>query len=225
MLELPILTCQVEFDGYKLNLMTQGSAKSRFEFTGGKLCLDFANTVNNRTSDNPEELLTDYSSLVKWGEEAGVLTPKNLERLHQLAGEAPGHAQSALRYSIQLRDAIYAVFDAVAGRRAVPGGALTMINAAVQQASEHVRIVHGNRRFDWEWVLPESSLDSMLWPVARSAADLLTSDDLEYVRECAAGDCGWLFLDKTKNHRRRWCEMKTCGNRDKARRYYARKKA
>src|SRR6266550_2351536 len=107
--------------------MAQATTKSRFEFTGGKLCLDFANTVNNRTSDNPEELLTDYSSLVKWGEEAGVLTPKNLERLHQLAGAAPGHAQSALRYSIQLRDAIYSVFAALAGRRAIPGDALAMI--------------------------------------------------------------------------------------------------
>src|SRR5207237_8694135 len=149
----------------------------------------------------------------------------NLARLPHPAGDALGHAPSALRSAIQLRDAVYAVFVAVAGRRAVPGAALAMINAAVQQASEHARIVHSNRRFDWEWVLPDSSLDSMLWPVARSAADLLTSDDLGYVRQCAAGDCAWLFLDKTKNHRRRWCDMKTCGNRDKARRYYARKRA
>ena len=207
------------------NQMAQASSTSRFEFTAGKLCLDFANTVNNRTSGHPEELLTDYPSLVKWGQEAGVLTPKNLERLHRLAGEAPGHAQSAVRYAIQLRDAIHSVFVSVVERRTIPGGALAMVNAAMQLASEHARIVHSNRRFDWEWVLPDSSLDSVLWPVARSAADLLTSVDLIYVRQCAAGDCGWLFLDKTKNHRRRWCEMKTCGNRDKARRYYARKKA
>ena len=207
------------------NFVPQSGAKSPFEFTGGKLCLDFANTVNNRTSDHAEELLTDYPSLVKWSEEAGILTPRNVDRLHLLAGEAPGHAQSALRYAIQFRDAIYSVFAAVAGRQPVPGTALAMINAVVQQASEHSRLVHSKRRFDWEWVLPDSSLDSMLWPVARSAAELLTSDDLDYVRQCAAGDCAWLFLDKTKNHRRRWCDMKTCGNRDKARRYYARKKA
>jgi predicted RNA-binding Zn ribbon-like protein len=85
--------------------------------------------------------------------------------------------------------------------------------------------VHANRHFTWEWVHPESSLDSMLWPVTRAASELLTSDDLAYVRRCASESCGWLFLDKTKNHRRRWCEMKTCGNRDKARRYYQRQKA
>jgi predicted RNA-binding Zn ribbon-like protein len=64
----------------------------------------------------------------------------------------------------------------------------------------------------------------VLWPVARSASELLTSDDLAYVRGCASETCAWLFLDKTKNHGRRWCEMKTCGNRDKARRYYQRQK-
>jgi predicted RNA-binding Zn ribbon-like protein len=65
----------------------------------------------------------------------------------------------------------------------------------------------------------------MLWPVAHAASELLTSEDLAYVRRCASDSCAWLFLDKTKNHRRRWCEMKTCGNRDKARRYYQRQKA
>src|SRR5256885_14725139 len=115
--------------------MVQASAKSRFEFTGGRLCLDFADTVNNRTSDHPEELLTDYPSLVKWGEEAGVLTPKNVERLHQLAGEAPGHAQSAVRYAIQLRDAIYSVFAAVGGGPGGPGADLATSSHVPEEES------------------------------------------------------------------------------------------
>jgi predicted RNA-binding Zn ribbon-like protein len=64
----------------------------------------------------------------------------------------------------------------------------------------------------------------MLWPVARSAADLLTSQEQSRVRECAASDCGWLFLDLSRNRSRRWCDMETCGNRTKARRHYARSK-
>jgi len=109
------------------NFVPPSGAKSPLEFTGGKLCLDFANTVNNRTSDHAEELLTDYPSLVKWSEEAGILTPRNVDRLHLLAGEAPGHAQSALRYAIQFRDAIYSVFAAVARRQPVPGTALPLV--------------------------------------------------------------------------------------------------
>ncbi|MBZ5719559.1 MAG: ABATE domain-containing protein [Acidobacteriia bacterium] len=204
--------------------MTPSNSKSRFEFTGGNLCLDFANTIDNRASENPKDLLTAYTDLVEWGTEAGVLPPTCLQGLYRLALDTPGHAQTAVRHAVHLRDAIYTIFAAVADRRGISGAALAALNVAVQDAGEHARIAHTSRRFAWEWVLPGESLNSVLWPVARAAADLLVSDDLAYVRQCASSDCTWLFLDKTKNHRRRWCEMRTCGNRDKARRYYARKK-
>jgi predicted RNA-binding Zn ribbon-like protein len=187
--------------------------------------LDFANTVDNRANERRKELLTDYARLAQWAEGAKVIPGKTADRLQRLASEAPGRTESALRHAIQLREAIHTIFSAVTERRAIPIPALFELNAAVQRASEHSQIVHTNRRFVWEWMHPESSLDSMLWPVARAASELLTSEDLVYVRRCASESCGWLFLDKTKNHRRRWCEMKTCGNRDKARRYYQRQKA
>jgi predicted RNA-binding Zn ribbon-like protein len=205
--------------------MPQARQKSPFEFTGGNLCLDFANTVDNRTSDHPNELLTDYSRLLRWGEESGAVSKKTVDKLSALASDSPGNAQLAVRHAVQLRDAIYDIFSAVAQRRGIPTTALATLNKAVQNASEHAQVVHTNRHFAWEWILPESRLDSMLWPVARAASELLTSDDLAYVRQCASDTCAWLFLDKTKNHRRRWCDMKTCGNRDKARRYYQRQKA
>jgi predicted RNA-binding Zn ribbon-like protein len=204
--------------------MPQPNPKSPFEYTGGTLSLDFANTVNGRANDRREELLTSYKRLLEWAQGAKVITPSDADRRQRLANEAPGPAQSTLRHAIELREAIYAIFSAVAERRGIPSTALARLNASIQNAAEHARIVHTNRRFVWEWILPESRLDSVLWPVARSASELLTSDDLAYVRGCASETCAWLFLDKTKNHGRRWCEMKTCGNRDKARRYYQRQK-
>lgn len=204
---------------------SQANTKSPFEFTGEHLCLDFANTVNNRPTDHPTELFTSYSDVLRWGKEAGVLNPKIADRLLRLAEEAPGRAQSALRHTIRLRDAIYEIFLAVAERRDVSRTALALLNDAVRQASEHASIAHGNRHFTWEWVLPEENLDCVLWLVVRAAAELLVSEEIQYVRACASETCCWLFLDKTKNHRRRWCDMKTCGNRDKARRYYQRQRA
>jgi predicted RNA-binding Zn ribbon-like protein len=65
----------------------------------------------------------------------------------------------------------------------------------------------------------------MLWPVVRSAAELLTSDELGRVRECAADNCAWLFLDRSKNRSRRWCDMAVCGNRDKVRRFRQRSRS
>ena len=205
--------------------MSQPRPKTPFEYTGGNLCLDFANTVNYRSNaERRRELLTEYARLLQWGEESGAISKKTAEHLQERAAEAPGNAQSAVRSAIQLRDVIYDIFSCVARRHGIPSTALAVLNKAVQRAFEHAQIAHVNRHFAWEWILPEHSLDAMTWPVARAAADLLTSEELGLVRQCASEDCAWLFLDKTKNHRRRWCDMKTCGNRNKARRYYYRQK-
>jgi predicted RNA-binding Zn ribbon-like protein len=204
--------------------MHQIRQKSPFEFTGGNISLDFANTVDNRTSHNPQELLTDYTRLLRWGEESGVITRKTAEKLSALADNRADQTRTALRDAVQLRDAIYDVFSAVANHRAIPATQLATINRAVQNASDHEQLVHASRQFTWHWISPDQHLDSILWPLARAAADLLTSDDLALVRQCASETCAWLFVDRTKNHRRRWCDMRICGNRDKARRYYQRQK-
>lgn len=206
--------------------MPQVRLKTPFEYSGGNLCLDFANTVDYwRDVEHRHDLFADYARLLQWGEESGAINRKTADQLRQVASEAPGNAQSVLRSAIQLRDVIYDTFAAVAHRRGIPSTALAALNKEVQRAFEHAQIGHTNRHFAWEWVLPERHLEAMTWPVARAAADLLTSEDLGLVRQCAADDCAWLFLDRTKNHRRRWCDMKTCGNRYKARRYYQRQKA
>ena len=206
--------------------MAQPQPKTPFEYSGGNLCLDFTNTVDYwRDVEHRHDLLADYTRLLQWGEESGAISRKTADQLKQLASETPGNAQSVLRAATQLRDAIYDIFAAVAHHHGIPSTAVATLNKAVQRAFEHAQIAHRNRHFVWEWVLPERSLEAMTWPVARAAADLLTSEDLGLVRQCAADDCAWLFMDTTKNHRRRWCDMKTCGNRSKARRYYQRQKA
>jgi predicted RNA-binding Zn ribbon-like protein len=193
-----------------------------FEFTGGNPCLDFANTVDDRASDDVQERLTDYERLLEWGTAAGVLTGKTTAHLRRLATARPADALATLRDAIGLRGTIYEIFSSLAQRRAIPGTALASLNASVYRAAGHSRLVPANRRFTLEWVDPERHLDSMLWPVSQSAAELLTGTEMNYVRQCASESCSWLFLDRSKNHRRRWCDMKICGNRDKARRYYKR---
>src|ERR1051326_4499105 len=204
--------------------MGQPRSKSPFEYSGGNLALDFTNTVNNRISGERKELLTDYSRLLQWGEESGAISKKTRDRLQELSTETPGHAVSALRHAIQVREAIYDIFCAVVERRVVSERALTILNKAAQHVAQHDEIVQANRRFLREWRPPDTNLDAVLWPVVRAATDLLTSENVNVVRQCAADDCAWLFLDTTKNHRRRWCDMKICGNRDKAVRYYQRQK-
>jgi|SRR6267143_4614260 len=205
--------------------MSQPAPSAQFDLSGGNLALDFANTVSDRPAESRTERLTEYQNLLAFGQETGALPARAVDRLYAVAGEAPGQGKSILQGAIQLREAIFAVFSAVTERRAIPGSSLALLNVALQESASHGRIAHTSRRFVWEWIGMDCHLDSILWPVARAAADLLTSEDIAKVRICASDKCAWLFLDKTKNHRRRWCDMKTCGNRVKAQRHYQRVKS
>ena len=80
----------------------------------------------------------------------------------------------------------------------------------------------GKRRFEWTWPGGRlDDLDRVMWPAVWSAADVLTGEDVDRVRQCAGAGCAWLFIDRSRNHTRRWCDMSVCGNRAKARRHYA----
>jgi predicted RNA-binding Zn ribbon-like protein len=99
------------------------------------------------------------------------------------------------------------------------------LNAAVRDAAERRQIVATGRGFRWRWAGGGTSLESVLWPIARSAGELLASEERSQVRVCDADTCAWLFVDRSRNRSRRWCSMDSCGNRAKARRHYSRKRA
>jgi predicted RNA-binding Zn ribbon-like protein len=205
--------------------MSPPAGKPHFDLSGGNLALDFVNTVSHRPTAEPIERLSDYNRLVFFGLESNLYPMQNVNYLYMRAGQAPGAGKNALHKAIEFREVLFAIFTAVVEHRAVPGNALTRLSLMLQEAMAHGRLVHDGRRFKWEWTSMSTVLESVLWPIARAAADLLLSDELEHVRMCASDDCAWLFIDKTKNQRRRWCDMKTCGNRVKARRHYQRVKA
>lgn len=194
-----------------------------FEFTGNRLCLDFANTVNNRTG-NPRELLKSYDDLLTWSREAHILTEQETNALREKARQQPGAAAKALTRAVALREAIYAIFVAWAHEVTLAASDVKRLNTELTRANTQMYLVPEQEGFAWEWAGRRQELDAMLWPVVRSAADVLTSEELQDVRVCASNDCGWVFLDTSKNHSRRWCDMKGCGNRAKARKHYSQKK-
>ena len=193
---------------------------------GGALCLDFVNTVDPRHAERRTEFLNDYVGLVAWSRHAGALAPDAAERLLADAERRPDDAAAAYRRAIELRESLYALFAAVSVGDTPPEGALEHLNEELGRSLAMARVVPDGAAFRWDWADGRGRLDAMLWPVVRSAAELLTSDRLRRVHECPGHDgCGWLFLDTSKNETRRWCDMKFCGNRAKARRHYARTRA
>lgn len=194
----------------------------QFELIAGAECLDFVNTLDDRFTDHPKELLASYRDLARFAEEAGVLPQQQVDHLCALGQNST--AQRALKSAIQMREAMSEVFYALAREKPVPKSALTLLNRYLQQAAQHARLVPAHGHFEWQFDPAQDNLESPLWPIARSAAELLASDQLQYVRACASPTCEWLFLDESKNHRRRWCDMTKCGNRAKVQSFYNRQR-
>lgn len=199
----------------------------RYEFSGGRLCLDFVNTVSGDRAASPTERLAAYADLVGWARQAEVVDGAGARRLLAEARRRPGDAEGAHRDALALREALYRIFTAVADGAEPPAAELATLSDHLARALSHRRIVRsGAPCCALAWSDPPDALDAPLWRVAASAAELLTSAaDLARVRQCGLHDtheCSWIFMDNTRARTRRWCSMKDCGNKAKARRHYAR---
>lgn len=196
----------------------------RFEITGGHLALDLANTVDVRPTAEPIELLRDWDRLIEWGEQAGAMDAATARRLVRDGARRPEEALAVLRRVRFVREALHGLFRAVADGAPLPQAELAVLNDALPLSLSRLRLARQDRACTWIWAHPDGSLDVMLPPVIRAAAELLADPrHLARVRACEASDrCGWLFLDTSRNRSRRWCDMSVCGNREKARRHYAR---
>ncbi|HLJ61609.1 MAG TPA: ABATE domain-containing protein [bacterium] len=196
-----------------------------FDLSGGSLCLNFVDTVSGSRA-RPTERLRSYEDLVSWGRQSGAITYDVADRLAQAAERRPRDAGGVLAEALRLREALFRIFSAsVEDLRAPERVDVELLNSALSEALQHHRIVKTPEGFAWAWADDRDALERIVWPVVHSAADLLTSPDLRRVRRCAGADCDWLFMDLSRNRTRRWCDMKGCGNRAKARRYYERHRA
>jgi predicted RNA-binding Zn ribbon-like protein len=189
---------------------------------GGELCLDFVNTIEPRGVDQPQEFLVTYSDLVAWSHHVGVVTAAEAECLLHAAAARQPEAEAVHRRAIALRETLYRVLLSIVEARPAEARDLEQLNAALSPALSRLRIVPLEEGFAWGWHGGDRVLDQLLWPIVRSAAELLTNGPLDRLKQCAG--CRWLFLDGSRNRTRRWCEMRVCGNRAKARRHYERQR-
>lgn len=181
--------------------------------------LEFTNTMRWHASQHPEETLHSYDDLVAWMRKAGLTTDRQAHRFLSGAQADPRAADQALDQARRLREAIYAIFTAVIEHSRVNPKDLGELNKVIMKLEEGARIESSKSGFIWTWNTDGDELDSFLGHIALSAASLLLSDQHRWVGQCADDrGCGWLFLDTSKNHSRRWCDMNDCGNRAKQRR-------
>jgi predicted RNA-binding Zn ribbon-like protein len=203
---------------------------------GGRLCLDFANTVGGRRASSPtskkgidayavrDDRLVDYYDLLAWSLRVGLLTDAAAKRLAREARLRAAEAAAVWRRAVALREAVYRIALAVIGQTQPRLKDLELLNRELAIAHDRLilaRVEEGS--FVWKWSETKDALDQMLWRVADSAADMLTASDLTRLRQCGGDNCGWLFEDTSRNRSRQWCDMQDCGNVAKVRRFRARR--
>jgi predicted RNA-binding Zn ribbon-like protein len=223
-----------------------------FPLEGGWLCLGFCNTVGwhsgayrraelysgiqgagddwERAEDVPgaHERLSDYRSLLRWFLRKRQLTVSETKRLLRAARVRPEEAETVRRRAISLRETLYHLFSKLAVDEEPDQRDVTALNEWLPEAMARRRLAFAAdlrgevAQFGWEPAMDGDELERVLWPVVWSATELLTAGPLDRVRECDNDPCGWLFVDSSRNRSRRWCDMRDCGNRVKARRHYAR---
>jgi predicted RNA-binding Zn ribbon-like protein len=191
-----------------------------FHYVGGDPALDLINTVD-WTSRGPEnERLASFEQLSRWAEGAGVIYATTARRLRRLGQAHPRTAAAALAFALQARETLHELFGAIAGGdQAEPE--MARFNRLLHEALRGLEVgpatgTEGSYR--WRWQGEESDPRALVWRVLWSAASLLRSDEVGNVRVCAGDDCGWMYVDRSRNGLRRWCQMRTCGTREKSRR-------
>ncbi len=199
-------------------MIPQAHRWSRQDFVAGELCLEFTNTVGDHSKSRDVERLTDWDALLSWAAAAGALDAKEAQELHRIARRDRSVSQQSLQSLRNFRDLLFRVLSAFAAGHEAGQQDLEAVEIVILDALRLAHLTRQNQAFNWTISTSEASIKTPLVRIALSTLRLLQGDDLPWLRECQR--CSWLFVDRSKNHGRRWCRADACGNRTRVARHY-----
>ena len=188
------------------------------------LALNFANTESGRGFPSHQNHFRDAGNVVDWLRHAEALPVEEADWLRKRVSERTDLAGDLLAQAVALRAAIHGVGEALGRHAKPPEAALASLSALHARCVAKAELAPGIAACRWAWNVRASPVEAALGPIALAAVRLFTEGDFHRIRECGGHACGWLFYDRSKNNRRRWCEMEVCGNRAKQRRLAARRR-
>ena len=188
------------------------------------LALDFANTESGRGFPSHQNHFLKAGHVVEWLKHAKALPADEADLLGKRVSERADLAADLLAQAIELREAIHDIGAALGRGAGPPQAALASLSALHARFLAKADLAPGALSCRWRWSVRASPVEAALGPIALAAVRLFTEGDFHRIRECGGRACGWLFYDRSKNNRRRWCEMEVCGNRAKQRRLAARRR-
>jgi predicted RNA-binding Zn ribbon-like protein len=200
--------------------MKNPAGKPPFQLVAGHAVLDLVNTLDWRFRDaGPEELLKEYDDLLRFADQTGMLSQRQSRHLSRIVSTRSG--TRILQSTRKLRESLAHIFYEIVDERSPSPASLKTLQAFFETARSHQKLRWNGSTLELNWSDSEDEPALPLWILSTAAADLITSEIMQRLRACDKPDCRWLFLDTSKNHARRWCDMKLCGNRMKARRFKA----
>ena len=174
----------------------------------GRLALDFANTI-------PASHDLSWDEFVSFLVAARLITEERAARLRPLEHSEPQAVDAALLHILRVRESLRAIFASVVQKRSFPPSWVEPVNNVLRITEGHDELVHNGESWRLQFMARESGLEWLLAAIARSAGDLLVEGPEAPIRRCANATCRLFFYDDSRTHRRRWCSMATCGNRNK----------
>jgi predicted RNA-binding Zn ribbon-like protein len=168
--------------------------------------------------------LSDFNDLVEWSKHAGILRERDAKQVISVASQNERESKQIFARAITLRESIFRIFKHVIEGWEPLSTDIELLNEESAIARSRQRLVYSSNKFEWDLSMGKDDLDCMIWPITLSSTELLLSEELSLVKQCPSSDCGWLFLDSSKNRSRQWCDMRDCGNLAKVRRYRERQK-
>ena len=204
-------------------IVTPAPEKPLMEFVGNNAVLDFHNTLTWATSEGVNDRIRNFDDLAQWSLKSSLITKEEAARLRRRVGKRPKRGAKVVNEARRLRSLLHNALGALAAGERIAVADLDELNYAFKRAFKSLQLGASPTGMIWAND-PTAGPAIIVHRLAWETSQLLTSPDLARLRSCANRECGWLFLDTSKNHSRRWCSMSDCGSRAKARRYYRRKK-
>lgn len=201
--------------------MTKQKNIGELSLLGGHPALDFINTVDSRGERWGPEFLNSYSDLITWGRRLDVIDDEEQRTLLSLATKSAFKAETELIRARELRETLHRIFLTEAGDEPVRMKDLEMLNEVARQAQAQRNLAVVDGTIEWRHSRADQ-LDAVSIRVGWLAGDLLTSRrDRRPIRSCEGRNCGWIFLDHSRNGHRRWCSDRTCGSQSRVRKFRA----
>jgi predicted RNA-binding Zn ribbon-like protein len=202
--------------------MENSAALADLNLIADNVCVDFVNTVERGVRYQHQDWLGSYKGFLLWSRKAGVIDSDEFTRLETQSSTNRSKVSRVFEKILRLRALLRGIFAAISSGSEISTTAIKELNEFLTEAHLAQKLEWIDQRAIWRWRSNSVAMERPLWTLVIAAADLLTSENLQRVRRCANPQCSWMFVDTSKNKKRRWCEMDVCGNQAKARGHYAR---